>query len=75
MEQPGSRQFEAGLDENLIEPFRLGLFLHQTGARHNHRIDVAVHALAVDDPGDRAQILDAPVGAGADEHAIERDCR
>src|SRR3954447_11301598 len=69
----GLAPFEAGLDEDLIEPFRLRLLLHQAGARHDHRIDVAVDALAVDHPGDRAQILDPSVGAGADEHAIERD--
>src|SRR5262245_6379706 len=33
---------EAGLDEDLVEAFRLGLLLHQARARHDHRVDARV---------------------------------
>src|SRR5438067_797916 len=49
--------------EDLVEPFSLGLLLHQAGARHDHGIDVAVDVLALGDARGRAQILDAAIGA------------
>src|SRR5262249_55991714 len=69
----GLAPFEARFEEDLVEPFRLGLLLHQAGARHDHRLDARLDALAVDHARDGAQILDARIGAGADENAIERD--
>src|SRR5262249_46833820 len=68
----GLAPLEPRFDEDLVEPFRLGLLLHQAGARHDHRLDARLDALAVDDARDGAQILDARIGAGADENAIER---
>src|SRR5437879_6036442 len=41
----------------------IGLFLHQAGARHDHRVDVGVDGLARRDLRGRAQILDAAIGA------------
>ena len=64
---------EAGRLEDLVEPFGLGLLLHQARARHDHGADIGIHLLAVDDLRHLAQILDAAIGAGADEHAVERD--
>ena len=61
--------FEAGLDEDLVEPFLLGLVLHQARARHDQRVDAGRDLAALGDRGGGAQILDAAVGAGADEDA------
>src|SRR4029453_3895383 len=69
----GLAPLEAGFEEDLVEPFRLGLLLHQAGARHDHRLDARLDALAVDHARDFAQILDARVGAGADENPVKRD--
>src|SRR6187399_1096523 len=64
---------EARFLEDLVEAFGFGLLLHQPRARNDHGADILMHVLAVDDARDLAQILDAPIGAGADEHAVERD--
>ena len=64
--------FEAGLDEDLVQTFLLGLGLHQAGARHDHRRDVRRDLAALGDLGGGAEILYAAVGARADEHAIDR---
>src|SRR5262245_11811598 len=69
----GLAPLEAGLDEDLVEPFGLGLLLHQPGARHDHGVDAGLYGLAVGHLGGSAQILDATVGAGADEYPIDRD--
>src|SRR5262249_5381210 len=69
----GLTPFEARFAEDLVESFRLGLLLHQAGARHDHRLDARLDAFAVYYARDRAQILDARIGAGADENPIERD--
>ena len=70
IEQPGSRHSKPASTEDLVEPFRLGLLLDQTGACHDPRRDHDLAALG--DLGRGAQILDAAVGAGADEDAIDR---
>ena len=36
MEQPGSRHSKPASRKMLVEPFLLGLVLHQAGARHDH---------------------------------------
>src|SRR5262249_23771645 len=69
----GLAPFEAGLDEDLVEALGLGLFLHQPVAGTSHRLDVAVDRLAFYARGRRAKILDAPMGARANEHAVESD--
>src|SRR5262249_42221222 len=43
----GLTPFEARFEEDLVEPFRLGLLFHQAGARHDHRLDARLDALAV----------------------------
>ena len=64
---------EAGLAEDPIQPLLLGLVLHQTRPRHHHGADVGRHLAPLGDLGGGAQVLDAPVGARADEHAIDLD--
>src|SRR5262245_8745107 len=59
--------------EDLVETLLLGLLFHQPRARHDHRVDTGVDRLALGDPRHLAQVLDARVGAGADEHAVELD--
>src|SRR5437868_6140851 len=65
--------FEAGLDENLVEAFGFRLLLHDAGARHDHRVEIAVDGLAFDYLRRGAQILDPAIGAGTDEDAVELD--
>src|SRR5690606_23014160 len=64
---------ETRLDEDLVETLVLSLLLHQPGPRHDHRVDGRRDFPALDHLGDGAQILDAAIGAGADEDAVERD--
>src|SRR5450631_242341 len=64
---------EAGGLENFVEPFGFRHLLHQPGARNDHGIDVGIDGLAGGHARDFAQILDAAIGAGADEHAVELD--
>ena len=45
--------------------------LHQAGARHDHRAHAVGDLAAPGDRGRGAQILDAAVGAGADEDAVD----
>ena len=72
----GLAPLEAGGEEDLVQPFGLGLLLHQARARHDHGVvELVGDLLAFDDLGDRAQILDAAIGAGADEDTVERRCR
>src|SRR5690242_2061690 len=54
---------EAGGLEYLVEAFGLGLRLHEAGARHDHGVDIGVDRLAADHARDRAQVLDARIGA------------
>jgi hypothetical protein len=72
MEQPGSRQSKPGL-EDLVQPLGFRLRLHQpepgTIIAYRHWIDL----LALDHFGRGAQILDPAIGAGADEHPVDRD--
>src|SRR3546814_6133921 len=51
----------------------LGLLLHQARARHDHGVDALGDLAAFGHLGGLAQVLDAPVGAGADEHLVELD--
>ena len=64
---------ETGSDEYLVETLGLGLFLDQPGARNDHRIDARIDRFSLDHLGNRAQILDAPVGAGANEDTVNLD--
>jgi hypothetical protein len=65
--------FEAGALKMDVETLGLRLLLDEAGARHDHRVDAFAHALAADHAGGGAQILDAAIGAGADEHALDGD--
>ena len=69
----GLAPVEARRDEDPVEPLGLGLHLHEAGARYDHGADRGRDLPALDDLRDLAQILDAPVGARADEHPVERD--
>src|SRR5262245_51006257 len=53
---------EAGSLEDLVEAFRLRLHFHEAGAGDDHRVDIAVDGLAIDNASNRAQILNASVG-------------
>ena len=65
--------FEAGGEEDLVEAFGLGLLLHQARARHDHGVDALGDLAAGDDLRRGAQVLDAAVGARADEDAVDGD--
>src|SRR4051812_26715945 len=64
---------EASLDEDLVEALGFRLLLHEAGARYDHGIDLGVDGLALDHARDFAQVLDAAVGARADEYLVERN--
>ena len=57
--------------EHAIKPFRFCLCLDQARSGHHPGFDARGHFAAVDDCGGAAQILDTPVGAGADEHLVD----
>src|SRR5258708_220040 len=63
--------FEAGLEQDTIETFLLGLSLHKAGGRHDKRPHADRHRAIPGDRGGRADILDATVGAGTDEDDID----
>src|SRR5258708_8681676 len=70
----GLAPLEAGVAEHAIEAFALGLFLHQARAGNHHReLHARGDALALDDRSRGAQILDARIGARADEHLVDAD--
>ena len=64
---------ETGRDEYPVEPFGLGLLLDQARAGHNHGTNAVGQLAALHHPGDSAQVLDAGVGAGADEDLVDLD--
>src|SRR5271166_2605634 len=72
---PGLPPLEARGEEDLVQPFRLGLRLDQPRARHDHRVDALADLAASGDLRRGAQILDAAVGAGANEGAVDGDVR
>jgi hypothetical protein len=74
MEQPGSRHSKPAALK-ISQAFALGLFLDQARARHHQRqLDVGSHcAQLLDHGGGRAHVLDAAVGARADEHLVDGD--
>src|SRR5271165_5444706 len=71
----GLPPLEAGGKENLVEPLGLGLGLHQARARNNHGVDPLAHSPPFRDLRRGAQILDAAVGAGADEDPVDCEVR
>src|ERR1700729_3893368 len=66
---------EAGGEKDLVETLGLGLRLDQARSRHDHRADSLAPLMAARDCGRGAQILDAAVGAGADEDAVDGEIR
>src|SRR5919201_2959923 len=69
----GFAPLHTGLLEDLVQPFPLGLSLHQARARHDHGLDGWRHAAACENARRRAQILDPRVGTRADEDAVDAD--
>src|SRR5262245_10108734 len=72
----GLAPFEAGLEEDVVQTLGLRLLFDKAGARYDHRADMGRHLaslreLTFDDLRRVAQILDPPIGAGADEGAID----
>ena len=72
-EQPGSRHSNPAAVKILSRPSASACIFTRAGARHDHGIDVIGHRLALDDGGHGPQVLDAPVGARADEDPVELD--
>ena len=69
----GLAPFEAGVEEDVVEALGLGLRLDHR-ARHDQGRDVRRHLCRPShDCGGGAQVLDAAVGAGADEHPVDLD--
>src|SRR5215472_18970469 len=66
----GFTPFEAGVAEDMVEPFLLGLAL-DGGRAGRHQSGNLAHP-PCEDRGCSAQILDARIGAGADEDAVDR---
>src|SRR5690606_38669895 len=64
---------EASFDEYLVETFGFRLLLHQTGARHDHGAHTGSDLLACGHARSVAKILNAAIGAGADEYAVNLD--
>jgi energy-coupling factor transporter ATP-binding protein EcfA2 len=65
---------EAGGDENLVQALGLGLALDQAGARHHQRqLDVGGTWRPLSHGSRLTQILDARVGARADEDLVDGD--
>src|SRR5258708_40202972 len=63
--------FEAGLEQDTIETFLLGLSLHEAGRWHDKRPYANRDRAIPGDRGGRADVLDTTVGAGADNHDID----
>ena len=64
---------EAGGGEHPVEPLGLGLVLHGERAGHDEGAHAVLHLAALGHRGGRAQVLDAGVGAAADEHGVDGD--
>ena len=69
----GTAPLGAGLLEDHVEPFVLGLQPdpHRTG--YDEQAGVLVDLAALDDLGGEPQVLDPAVGAGADEDRVDLD--
>jgi hypothetical protein len=74
IEQPGSRHSKPASSEDLVQTLGFRLFLDQARARHDHRVvDRSALTFLPSTTGDRAQILDAAIGARADEDPVDLD--
>jgi hypothetical protein len=72
MLQPAIAPLPAGRLKNPVQPFGFGLAAYRVGAGHHQQRHVLGLASAVEHFGGQAQILDARVGAAADEDHIQR---
>src|SRR6267143_6573539 len=71
---PGFAPLETGVLEDQIKAFVLRLRFHQAGAWHDHReLDIRGQAPPANDRRSGAQVLDARIGARADEHLVDAD--
>jgi len=62
---------EAGGAENFVEPLFFGLRLDAAGAGDNQRLlDIFCDMLAFDKMRSGAEVIEARIGARADEHAV-----
>ena len=70
---PGHTPVEPGVDEHLIKSLRFCLHLDAGGAGDDHGVNVGTDLTALDDAGGGAQVVDAGIGAGSQEHAVDFD--
>ena len=68
----GIAPLKPGFQEDAVETFLLGLVLDVARPRHHQRGDPVGDLASFRDGRSRPQILDAAVGARADEHALHR---
>ena len=65
---------ETRCDENFVQTFFFGLRLHQTGTRHHHRqLHIGRNLFALGHLRGGANVFNARIGAGADEHLVDAD--
>ena len=64
--------FEAGVEEDAVEAFGFGLVAHRGRARDDHGAHAGRDPAAAQHARGVAQVVDAPVGAGADEGVADR---
>ena len=66
--------FKSGVAEDLVQPFLLRLlFDHHRPGNHQSLFERARNMLTADHTRGQPKVLQARVGAGADEHAVERN--
>src|SRR5918998_1746083 len=70
---PGVAPLEASLREDLVEALLLGLLLDAHGAGDYEGADALFDPVALEDAGGRPQVLDAGVGARAEEDGVHLD--
>mmetsp|Transcript_21133 Transcript_21133/g.29051 ORF Transcript_21133/g.29051 Transcript_21133/m.29051 type:complete len:599 (+) Transcript_21133:398-2194(+) len=68
----GLTPVEARGQQHLVQPLGLRLLLDQPGARHHHRVHAGRHPPPLCHLDHLADVLDAAVGAAADEHFLHR---
>ena len=71
MEQPATRQSKPASLNIRSSPSASAWALTRAEPRHHHGVNVRVHFAALDHLGGGPQVLQARVGAGADEHPVQ----
>ena len=69
----GLPPFGAGLEEDAVQAFRLGLVPDSLAAGHDQGLHAGGRLSSLEDPGRRPQVFDPAVGARADEDDVDRD--